>query len=175
MNFKAIPLQSLKQKRAPKLPPLQDPLQPNIVHDPSKDLAAINHFFNNLPKKNIAQFTQQFLNSNNKGQPTGSTAIVAGSSKSGKTFLMVQILLEMFKDAKFKKVLVPVVVTPNFYSPAYDDLHSLEAAGKILVIDKVKELPKAARRMFTINKHCGNHYKFILFREETLLRTYFSP
>ena len=114
---------------------------------------------------------KKFINTKNKNDPTGATMEIMGSSKSGKTYLMVKMLLILLGMKEWKDVLIPVFVTPNYYATAYDDLRPFVKKGRVMIIENVELLPKLFKIMFTINKHTHLHYKFVLFIDDVISQT----
>lgn len=94
---------------------------------------------------------------------TGYTFMLVGSSKSGKTTLMVKIFEQLFKG---RTRLVPILITPNFHAPAYSGLKKTEENDKLVVSGCFDDI--IVKTMFTIQKKTDNYYDMMVMLDDMI-------
>lgn len=128
----------------------------------------ISDWLSELKTQDVKNLSKKFISSMNGDKPTGSTIEFIGSSKSGKTFLMITMLHYFLSNKEYKNKVIPVFVTPNFNAPAYDDIRDYVEDGSVMIVENLRNLSRLLKIMFTINKHLDLHYKFILFIDDVI-------
>lgn len=89
-------------------------------------------------------------------ETTGSSICMFGSSKSGKTTIMKQII-QLFDPKKY----IVVIMAENIHSPVYADLPKE-------VIKLAKFIGRIVELAFRIQRLTKNHYKFVFFVDDVV-------